>query len=140
MKKKLIILILTIGLTNIIKADTIDFWHINYNDIKIKEFNLTSKEEKREIVLNVKDIKKTDSLTIMYFRDVLYIDCEVNVEIEDSLKFVIVKEVGINIGAPIKISIFDLLVTARKSPFFAYYCDCAIKNRDKFLLFKIIFE
>jgi len=131
--KYALIFILTLA-TNIVKADTIDFWHVYYNDVQIKEF------QNNELTLKIKDIKKTDSLTVMYFRDVHIIDCEAKVEIEDSFKFVIVKGVGIDRGTPLKISIFDLLVSARKSPFFAYYSDCLTENREKILLFKINFE
>jgi len=138
MKKTFVILILTIGLANTVSADTIDYWHVFYNDVKIKEFDQNSKN--MEITLNIKEIKATDSLTVMYFRDVYYIDCEAKAEIEDSFEFVITKGIGIGRGAPLKISIFDLLVTARKSPFFAYYYDCATRNREKKLLFKIKLE
>ena len=138
MKKTLVIFILTVGLLNTAKADTIDYWHVFYNKTKIKEFNENSKN--MEITLKVKEIKKTDSLTIRYFRDVYYIDCEAKVEIEDSLKFVLAKGIGIGRGASLKISVFDLLVTARKSPFFAYYYDCATRDREKRLVFKVEFK
>ena len=135
MKKFLAIFItLTIGLTNIVEADTIDFWHVYYNDVEIKGFEGT---------LKIKDIKETDSLTVIYFSDAYYGNCEAKMEIEDSNKFVIVERFMTKEGfhAPsIKISIFDLLVNARQSPFFAYYNACMYKNRPKILLFKINFE
>jgi hypothetical protein len=145
MKRILVIFILIIGLANIVKADTCDFWHVYYNDVKIKEFAQYSNN--KEITLKIKDIKNTDSLTIMYFNDFHYTidstDCMTEVEFEDSNKFVILKGYIMNKvlqGAPLKISIFDLLVSARKSPFFAYYYACTIENRPKILLFKIEFE
>ena len=72
MTRILVILITTIGLFNSAKADTIDYWHVYYNKIKIKEYNQYSKGE---IVLKIKDIKKSDSLTIKYFRDTPCDDC-----------------------------------------------------------------
>jgi len=123
-------------------ADTIDYWHIYYNDVKIKEFNQYSSEEIKEITLNINNAKKTDTLIVRYFRDVHYFDCETKVEIEDGFDFLVTKGVGIGIGEPIKIPIFNLLSTTKESPFFVYYYDCATKKillplKYKFLLFRI---
>ena len=129
-----IFIILTIGITNIVKADTIDFWHVYYNDVIIKGF---------EVTLKTKDIKETDSLTIIYFSDTYYGDCDAKMEIENSNKFLIAERFMTKEGfqaPPIKISIFDLLVNAIQSPFFVYYYACAMENSPKILLFKIIFE
>jgi hypothetical protein len=174
MKRILVVFILTIGLTNFVKPDTVDFWHVYYNGVKIKEFHQYSKD--KEIILKIKDIKENDLLTIVYFNDFLYTfdfpekfddflytldftetityfndfsyrkdytSCRTKVEIEDSDGFVIVERVIRNRvleGAPVKILLFDLLVNAKKSPFFAYYYACTMEGRPKILLFKIEFE
>jgi len=145
MRRILVILVLTIGVTNFVKPDTVDFWHVYYNDVKIKEFSQYSNN--KEITLRIKDIKKADSLTIMYYNDFHYtLDstaCKTEVEIEDIDKSVFLKGVIWNKGlqgASLKISISDLVVTDRKSPFFAYYYACTTENNPKVLLFKIKFE
>jgi len=64
--KHILIFILALA-TNVAKADMADFWHVYYNGVKIKEFSEV--QNNREITLKIKDIKKTDSLTIMYYND-----------------------------------------------------------------------
>jgi len=150
MKRISVIIILTISLINIVKADTIDYWHIYYNDVKIKEFNLNSSEEIKEITLKIDDIKPTDILTIRYFRDTRYNKCETIVEFEDSSNFVVTKGVCMDTGEgePIKISIVSLVITNKKSPFFAYHYRCGKRmgmnlhknNKNKILLFRLNFE
>lgn len=106
MSKKLIILFLTFVLVNNANADTIDFWHVYYNKTKIKEYNQYSNGT---IVLNLKQIKKTDSLTIYYFRDTPCIDCETTVAVEDKKRRLITKGKSRGTFNPIKISIYGLL-------------------------------
>lgn len=98
--------LLAIGHLLTAKADTIDFWHIYYNGIKIKEYNLYSKGE---IVFKIEDIKQTDSLTVKYFRDTPCSSCETQVAIESYEKHVIAKGLGRGTFNPIKISVYDLL-------------------------------
>ena len=118
MTRILIILISTIGFFSTTKADTIDYWHVYYNQTIIKKFNQFSKGE---ITLKIKDIKKTDSLTVKYFRNTPCGTCETRVEIEDSHQSVITTGQGIGTFNPIKISLFDLLVKADRNPIIVYY-------------------
>jgi len=138
MTKILIILISTFGLFSSTKADTIDYWHVYYNKIKIKEFNQNSKGE---IVLKIKDIKKTDTLTVRYFRDTPCSDCETQVSIENVRNFVITKGKGLGTFNPIKISIYDLLkyhLKADKEVYKVFYHEGQITSRThRVLIFKI---
>jgi hypothetical protein len=126
-------------LVNVAKADMIDFWHVMYNDFKIKEFHDSPNEKINEIIININEIKKTDTLTITYFRDVYYIDCKAKIEVEDCSKNVIAVGTTDESRAPIKISVFELLLNARTKPFFAYYYDCVTRGREGKLLFRVIF-
>jgi hypothetical protein len=101
----LIILTSTIVFFSSAKADTIDYWHVYYNKTKIKECNQYSKGE---IVIKIKDIKKTDSLTIKYFRDTPCENCETQVIIENG-KYIVTKGKGLGTFSPIKVSLYDLL-------------------------------
>jgi hypothetical protein len=144
--KKAILLIFMIGLVHVAYADAIVFYHVYYNDEKIKECNEFSKDI--VITLNIEKIQKTDTLTIRYFRDVLFEDCKENIEITDNSNSVIAIDTSEedDIGIPLKISVFDLLVHSlktsnEKSPFFAYYYDCMTeKYGEKKLLFTILLE
>lgn len=66
MKKIFFSLILLFGLASIAKADTIEYWHIYYNQNKLKECNQYSRDE---IVLHSQNIKPTDCIFIYYFQD-----------------------------------------------------------------------
>jgi hypothetical protein len=141
MKRILIILISTLGLINSAKADTIDYWNIYYNKVKIKEYNQYSNGE---IVLKIKDIKKTDSLTVKYFRDTPCKDCETQVAIENGRHFVITKGNGIGTFNPIKIPVYDLLqyyLKADKEVYDVFYHEGQITSRtQRLLIFRIKLE
>ena len=138
MKQFILLFISTIGIFNSVKADTIDYWHIYYNDVKIKEYNHYSKGE---ITLKIKDLKKTDSLTIKYFRDTPCSDCETQVIVESKSHFVITKGKGFGTFNPIKISVFDLLLKADRDFSYVYYQEGGKTNQTpRLLLFKIKLE
>jgi hypothetical protein len=135
MTKFLIVLISTFGFFSSAKADTIDYWHVYYNNIKIKEYNQYSKGE---IVLKIENIKKTDSLTIKYFRDTPCHDCLTNLTIESGYNFIVTKVEGTGTYNPIKVSVFDLVLKINRDYYKAYYYE---KNKpDKILLFRIKLE
>ncbi len=141
MTKILIILISTFGLIGSVKADTIDFWHVYYNNVKIQEYNQYSKGI---IVLKIKDIKKTDSLSIKYFRDTPCDDCETQVAIENGRHFVITKGKGLGTFNPIKVSVYDLLqyhLKADKEVYEVFYHEGQITSRtQRVLIFRIKLE
>lgn len=49
-----------------LQADTIDYWHVYYNDVKIYEFN---QHFQGTVKLKLNTIKSTDSLSVSYFND-----------------------------------------------------------------------
>lgn len=49
-----------------LQADTIDYWHVYYNDVKIHEFN---QHFQGTVKLKLNTIKSTDSLSVSYFND-----------------------------------------------------------------------
>jgi len=138
MKFFLLILISTIGLANSAKADTIDYWHVYYNDIKIEEYNL---HLEGEIVFKLKDIENTDTLTIVYFCDTPCDDCLIQVSIESGNNFVITKTQGVQIFNSVKISMFDSAFKADREFHDVYYHE-ERENRqtEKVLLFRIKIE
>lgn len=135
MTRILIILISTIGLIDSVKSDTIDYWLVYYNKVKIKEYNQYSKGE---IILKIKDIKKTDSLTIKYFRDTPCDDCLTNLTIESDDNFVITKGQGTGTFNPINVSVFDLILKANRNYYNVYYYEN--NKQEKILLFRIKLE
>lgn len=103
---RLFIMMLVCGLSCSAGADTIDFWHVYHNHIKIKEYNQHSTGE---IVLNTKHIKQTDTLSIAYFRDTPCHNCSTAVSIENENNVVVTTGKGLGTFHPLNIAVYDLL-------------------------------
>lgn len=86
------------------KADTIDYWHVYYNQKKIKEFTTAG-----DIVLKRSKIKPGDIITLKYFRDTPCSDCEIYFTAEDEQGHTISKGVNKGTGTPVSISV-DLIM------------------------------
>lgn len=86
-------------------ADTIDYWHVYYNDVKIHEFNVLSKGK---VVLKSSKIKSSDSLTIKYFNDTPCRSCETYLSFENTNTKALVSTKGIGTFNPVKISLIEL--------------------------------
>lgn len=57
---------------NMAKADTVDFYHVYHNELKIAEFNLFHIGDSSAIVsLGLDQIKDGDDLVVKYYRDFL---------------------------------------------------------------------
>lgn len=138
--KTLLLSILLYG--NNPKVDTIDFWHIYYNNLKVKELNITL----QDLLLSIKisNVQKTDSLTIKYFRDTPCSDCETQATIEDDKQSVIVKGKNIGTFSPLKIPLFELLqnhIKTKKKIFHLFYHENGKGNEKlKVFLLKIQLE
>lgn len=127
------LIVISSGISQTAKADTVDFWRVFYNR---KEINT-----KGEILLKVKDIKKNDSLTILYFRDTPCSECETNVIVENRHHFVITQGKGQGTFNPIKISVFDLLVKADRDYSYVYYYEVSDNYKtQRIMLFKLKLE
>ncbi len=75
------------------KADTIDFCHVYYNNIKILDINFF---RPNDLVLKLDSFQSSDSITIRYFRDTPCFDCPTKliVENEKHLPFFSIENVG----------------------------------------------
>ena len=104
--QKLIFTLLFMCFALFAKADTIDYWHVYKNDIKIEEYNIFFRE--KEIIIRTNDIKRADSLVIIYFRDTPCYDCECYIFVKDENKETIVQNKAKGTFHPIKISLFDI--------------------------------
>ena len=80
MKNIFFILLTIFGIAQIAKADTIDFWHVYYNQTKIREFNQYGTHE---IILKLDSLKSGDSITVKYFRDTPCFDCATYLTVEN---------------------------------------------------------
>ena len=139
--KILIALICTLAMLSSVKADTIDFWHVYYNKVKIREYNQYSKGV---ITLPIKDIKKTDTLTVRYFRDTPCSNCETRVAVENEAHVVIANVNGYGTFNPISVSVSDLLQHALKpgkAVYDVFYSERQSTNpTPSVLIFKIKLE
>ena len=93
------------------KSDTIDFWHIYYNGVKIKECNQLAINE---IALKLKKIKREDSIIVKYFRDTPCFNCKSILDIEDDKGILILKATGNGTLSPIKFAIKDILRNSKR--------------------------
>lgn len=74
-----------LGLVQNVIADTTDFWHVYYNDVKIRELNEESVYEGvDEIVIKTDTIKDTDSIIVRYGKDTDCIPCIGHLTVEDA--------------------------------------------------------
>lgn len=131
MKNSFLILLFAICSLNA-KADTIDYWHVYYNDVLIKRCNQVSS---CRLILNKKDMKNTDSLSFKYCRDTPCFDCPSTIKIENEKDIRQLEEKGIGTCSPIKFSMKDILAQAIKGEtLLVYYMEephPRFKNRFK---------
>jgi hypothetical protein len=122
MKKIVFVLLTILGLVQITKADTIDYWHVYYNKVKIHEFNQIGTHD---IILKLNKIRNTDVITITYFRDTPCSDCTTYLTVTNNNR-VIVTSSGKGTGNPISFSIKDLVALKKnntKNVFEIYYTE-----------------
>ena len=135
-----VILVITalIYLPSLSKADTIDVWHVFYNQRLIQDFNAYSANE---IVLKMDSIQPGDSITVRYFRDTPCYDCATFLAIENEKHYVFFEHSSRGTGTPISISVDQLLAIRNKGyirPFLVFYHEGKLERRsDKILLFRI---
>ena len=127
------------GFLQTLKADTIDYWHVYYNNKKIKDYTQYSK--KRAIIFKLEKIKSNDTLKIKYFRDTPCQDCDTYLVIEDGKHNLILTIKGKGTFNPISFSLNKLVAFKRKSnndSFEIYYFETTTKSRTpKIQLFQI---
>ena len=93
------------------KADTIDYSHVYYNNIKILDINFF---QPNELVLKLDSIQSSDSITIRYFNDTPCFDCPTKLIIENEkhLPFFSIENVGTS--SPLTFSVQQLVELREK--------------------------
>lgn len=141
MKKLFFLLLLFAGMSQSAKADTIDFWHVYKNGIKVKEFNGFGKNE---LVIDLRLVQNNDSVTVRYFRDTPCSDCPSTVTVEDEKHRIITSGSGKGTFKPVSFPLRDVLAFSKatgKKTFEVYYKEGDANSRwDKTLLFTIRLE
>lgn len=141
MKKLFFLLLLFAGMCLAAKADTIDFWHVYKNGIKVKEFNGFGKNE---LVISQQLIQNNDTLTVRYFRDTPCSDCPSTLTIEDEKHRIITSGSGKGTFKPVSVPLRDVLAFSTatgKKTFDVFYFEGDIRGRSqKIMLFTIRLE
>jgi hypothetical protein len=88
------------------KADTIDFCHVYYNNIKILDINFF---QPNEHVLKLDSIQYNDSITIRYFRDTPCFDCLQTLTVENEKHAIFFTETSIGTFSPLTFSVQQLV-------------------------------
>jgi len=113
------------------KADTIDYWHVKYNNKLILEY--TGSNANRLVTINLAGVKKADRITVNYGRDTPCSDCATELVFEDEKK----KQYSIAKGKgtfnPLSFFISDIKKLSGKY-FQVYYRE---GRQSKLLLFSI---
>ena len=121
-------------------VDTIDFWHVYYNDTLIKQYNWYSSGQ--PLVFLRKNIKPGDHITVKYSRDTPCNDCDSYLIIEYPFFNKAVTAHGTYTFCPLTIALADLVkldsTTTAPQLFNAYYQDAF--NGRKVKLFELKIE
>ena len=120
MIKKTLLLLLTGVCLLSAKGDTIDFWHVYYNDKLIKEFNQVGYSN--VVVIKNDEIKNTDSITIRFYDDTPCNKCFVSLIVRDEKEDKLKKVDTVGESTIFKLSIKELQ-------------DIGIKNKSKYYEF-----
>ena len=86
--------------------DTVDYWHVYYNNGKLNELNFHN--ETKKIVLSDTSIHTTDSLTIKYFSDAPCSSCLTTISVEDDKNHPVTMGQGKGTNNPISFSLQDI--------------------------------
>lgn len=142
MTKAVYLSILMLFIAGVCKADTIDYWHVYYNQTKIREYNQFGNAQ--TIVLKLAEIRSGDSITVKYFRDTPCTDCSISLSVEDGKHRSAVTKQAKGTFTPTTFTVDDLLRFREKSgqgTFEVLYQDERIELRNqKLLLFGIKLE
>lgn len=108
---KIGLIIVIIAISNRIGfCDTIDYYHVYYNNKKIKEYNQHDLNKENSISFQTNSIKKSDKLTVKYFNDTPCRDCKFFIQVKSQTDDKIISE-NSNIGQfePLTINLNDLV-------------------------------
>lgn len=93
--------------------DTIDYWHVFYNNALVGDFNQMSSS--KTIILNEQHIKTGDSIMVEYFRDTSCFDCSTFLMVEDKAKRSVLRKKGRGTFTSFSVLLEDLLEYKRRN-------------------------
>ena len=105
MKKVILILSLFVCLQHVAKADTTDYWHIYFNDDRIKMCDAT---HPAELLFNASKIQATDSITVKPSTDAPCYACKTMLFVENTEGSLLATAVGQGTFNPITFSLKDV--------------------------------
>jgi hypothetical protein len=106
MKKTTLTLLLFIGFLYVAKADTTDYFHIYFNDERIK---MADEMHPAVLTYNGQKIQKTDSITVKPSKDAPCYTCATFLYVENVQGVLVQKAVGKGTFNPITFSLKDLV-------------------------------
>lgn len=93
-------------IANAAKADTIEYWHVYYNQKKLKEFNSYTNYK---IILKSSQINPGDSIKVYFFRDTPCYDCITNLIVDDVNDKQVVISKGKGTGNALSFSLTEIV-------------------------------
>ena len=130
MKVFVVAFLLSVGFFKQTKAYTIDYWHVYYNNVEIKDYN--DYGSTRILTLKLDSIKLTDRITVKFFDDRPCFDCKSFLAIEGLKKRKIILAKGKGTGNPVTFTIKRLLLYRkqfRKNSFAIFYFESKYGKR-----------
>jgi hypothetical protein len=112
------------------KADTIDYWHVYYNDVIFGKFHQGQMDN--ELKIQKKEIRKNDFLVVKHHDDTPWHNTKIALVITNE-KGITVKTISaIGEGSDLKVELKDLLkdeINKSVKLFFDYYEDNELRRR-----------
>lgn len=127
LKRLIYIFFLLVFCTVYGQADTLDYWHVYLNHMKIKEFNQNGRG-RQEIILKRKDLKPSDIITLKYYSDTPCEDCITYLTLENGRHFEIDRVTGKGTLVPVSFSLNKVL-QSKIAYLEVYYFDERLKGR-----------
>lgn len=100
-----IVFIILLFLAERAKSDTIDYYHVYYNNVKIKEYP----NDTIPIIIKKSEIKDSDTLSIRYWNDTPCTNCKFYLVVIDNKKIYVKVTSTTGQGTPLSISMKDIL-------------------------------
>jgi hypothetical protein len=111
MKKITLTLLLFIGFSYVAKADSTDYFHIYFNDDRIK---MADEQHPAALTFNTQKIQETDSITVKPSKNTPCYSCKTFLYVENSKGILLQKATGKGTFNPITFSLKDLIVDGQK--------------------------
>lgn len=140
MKPLVILSIMACVLPLNLKADTIDYWHVYYNNTMIHDFNGW---KEKVVVLKLSTIKKSDYLGVKYFKDMLCHSCINYLTIEKKETKRLKSEEGQGTGNLIKIPLSSLMKHFKDTgqrEYNVYYVEKRGEEKRRYFVFSLKLE